>query len=270
MIDELTRALNQRQWPGNVHEQLGAQVGDAVAPYLYPVVGAAMAEPSQQPLPIGVSKVGGLPHVDEAFVWPVEDGTDEPLALVCQINLDEVRKTGVAGTDGLLGMMYLFAIYDSDRAYGYEIDDTTAKLVHAARPGPLAMAQRPGGLAEEGLFAERQLRLGPSVVAEERDGEATESKRFDYEVERAIDEELALLGGVSWDVVRLLGRPHPFREDTREQLEELGAPQLLLYVNGYAVQRYAFGEGEIHVVVDEAELAAGNLANAEILFEPGT
>src|SRR5687767_6531186 len=97
MIDELARALNARQWPDYVLEQLGPQVGDAVAPFLCPVVGASVMPETETPLPVGASKIGGLPHVGEAFVWPVEDDTDEPLALVCQVNLDEVRQTGVAG-----------------------------------------------------------------------------------------------------------------------------------------------------------------------------
>jgi hypothetical protein len=167
-------------------------------------------------------------------------------------------------------MLYLFSIFDGDRAYGYEIDATTAKLLHVARPGPLAVAEQPKGLTEEGLFAERLLRVGPSMVTQERDEGRPESKRFDYEVERALDEEMALLGGVSCDVVRLLGMAHPFREETREVLDELTSPRLLLYVNGYAVQRHAFGEGEFHVVVRDSDLAAARLDDAEILFEPGT
>ncbi len=271
MIDELAQALNARRWPEYVHGQLGAQVGDAVAPFLCPVVGAAVAEPAEAPLPAGVSKIGGLPHVDADFVWPVEDDTDEPLALVCQVNLDEVRQSGVAGSEGLSGMLYLFSIFDGDRAYGYEIDPATAKVLHVAQPGPLSVAQRPGALEEEGLFPERRLRLGRSVVAQEEQEEGgAQSKRFDYEVERAIDEELALLGGVPCGVVRLLGRPHPFREETAELISELEASHLLLYVNGYSVQRDAFGEGEFHVVLKEAELAAAKLDGAEILFEPGT
>jgi hypothetical protein len=270
VIEALAQALNGRQWPEYVHEQLGPRVGDAVTPFLRVVVGGAMAEPRGGPLPVGVSKVGGLPHVDETFAWPVEDDTDEPLALVCQVNLDEVRRSGAAGGEALAGMLYLFSIYDSDRAYGYEIDAATAKLLHVARPGPLTVAARPEGLADDGLFEERLLRIGPSVVAEETGEDEPGSKRFDYEVERAIDEELSLLGGVSCDVVQLLGLPHPFREETRDMINELGAPRLLIYINGYSVQRYAFGEGDFLVVVEEADLAAGRLENAEILFEPGT
>ncbi len=270
MIDELVQALNSRQWPDYVHDQLGPLVGDAVAPFLCPVVGAAMAEPSPEPLPVGASKVGGLPDVDQSFVWPVEDDTDEPLALVCQVNLDEVRQTGVTGGEALGGMLYLFSIFDSDRAYGYEIDAATAKLLHVPQPGPLARAAQPEGLGEEGVFDERRLRVAMSMTTEEQGEDGPESKRFDYEVEKAIDEELARLGGAPCDVVQLLGMAHPFREETQEFLDGMEAPRLLLYLNGYAVQRYAFGEGDFLVVATEADLARGHLHDAEILFEPGT
>ncbi len=270
MIDELARALNGRQWPDYVHRDLGPRVGDVVAPFLRPVIGAAVAQPTDGRLPLGVSKIGGLPHADESFAWPVEDGTDEPLALVCQVNLDEARKTGVAGGERLRGMLYLFAIYDSDRAYGYEIDATTATLLHVPEPGPLTAVARPDGLADDGLFEERELRLGWSLLAQEQDEEGVGSKRFDYEVEQAIDQELATLGGVPCGVIRLLGLPHPFREETQMVLDQMQTPQLLLYVNGYDVQRYAFGEGEFHIVAEHADLAAGKLDDAEILFEPGT
>lgn len=264
MIDQLTRALNGRQWPDYVHEQLGPLIGDAVAPFLSPVVGAEMEDPTGEPLPLGVSKVGGLPHVDGSFDWPVEDGTDEPLALVCQLNLDE------AGNPWLRGMLYLFAIFDSDRAYGYEIHETTAKLLHVPQPGPLTVAARPQHLADDGLFEERRLRVGWSMLAGEADEDRARSKRFDYEVEKALDEEMTALGGVPCDEIRLLGMPHPFREETQELVDELSEPLLLLYVNGYAVQRHAFGEGEFHIVLEKADLDAGRLGGAEVMFEPGT
>jgi hypothetical protein len=267
MIDELVQALNDRTWPEYVHQQLGPRVGDVVAPFLRPVVGAAVAAPADEALALGASKIGGLPHVDESFSWPVEDGTGEPLALVCQVNLDEVGK---AGGERLSGMLYLFSIYDSDRAYGYEIDESAAKLLHVAQPGPLAVAARPQGLADDGVFEERELRIGRSLLTEEHGEDGPSLKRFDYEVEQAIERGLEAFGGVANDVVRMLGLPHPFREETREIIDELEAPRLLLYVNGYAVQPEAFGEGEFHLVLEQAELAAGRLGAAAVLFEPGT
>jgi hypothetical protein len=270
MIDELAQALNNRPWPDYVHQQLGPRVGDVVAPFLRPVIGAAVAGPVEHALPLGTSKIGGLPHVGESFSWPVEDGTDEPLALVCQVNLDEVRKAGMDDGEQLGGMLYLFSIYDSDRAYGYEIDESAAKLLHVARPGPLAVAARPEGLADDGVFEERQLRIGPSLLAEEQDEDGVSAKRFDYEVEQAVEQGLQTLGGVACDVIRLLGMAHPFREETREIVDEFEAPRLLLYVNGYAVQRNAFGEGEFHIVLEQTQLTTGKLETAVVLFEPGT
>jgi hypothetical protein len=278
LVDDVVLALNAREWPEYVRERLGPRIGDAVAPYLVPVVGASLpAEPADDrpdpdpAAPLGASKVGGLPHVDGEFVWPTEDDEpDEPLALVCQINLADAA----AAAPGQLpdhGLLYLFCIYDSDRAYGYEIDDSTAKVIYVPDPGPLHVATPPAGLSvEDGVFAERALTFGPSLCLEEQDEEGHYvAVRFDYAVEKAIDEELRARGGADCGNLQMLGRVHPFRSETAELFDE-ETTRLLLYVNGYATARYAFGEGEILVVIDRDQLAAGRLDAAGVLFEPGT
>lgn len=265
LIDEVVRALNERTWPAHVARGLGPWVGETVAPYLRLVVGAAVEDAT---VPLGASKVGGLPHVDDDFRWPTEDGTDGALALVCQVNLAEAP-TSVRGLPNR-GMLYLFSIYDPDRAYGYEIDETTTKLVYVREPGTLSVAVAPDDLSEDGVLPERRLALGPALLAEEstEDGGYQEA-RFDYDVERAIDEEVGRRGGAPCGVVRLLGHAYPFRAETRE-LFDADSAILLLYVNGYAVGPCAWGEGDFHVVVDGDALASGRLAEAEVLFEPGT
>jgi len=273
LIDEVVRALNERTWPDHVARDLGPSVGETVAPYLRLVVGAVLGAVVESmtedaTVPLGASKVGGLPHVDDDFRWPTEDDTDDALALVCQVNLAEAPRAVRGLPDH--GMLYLFSIYDSDRAYGYEIDETTTKLVYVPEPGPLVVAVAPDDLAEDGVLPERRLMLGPALLAEEstEDGGYREA-RFDYDVERAIDEEVVRRGGASCGVVRLLGHAYPFRAETRE-LFDADSAILLLYVNGYAVGPYAWGEGDFHVVVDGDALASGRLAEAEVLFEPGT
>jgi len=269
LIDEVVRALNERTWPDYVARDLGPSVGETVAPYLRLVIGAAVeAIMEDGGVPLGGSKVGGLPHVDDDFRWPTEDDTDDALALVCQVNLAEAPRAVQGLPDH--GMLYLFSIYDPDRAYGYEIDETTTKLVYVPEPGPLVVAVAPDDLAEDGVLPERRLMLGPALLAEEstEDGGYREA-RFDYDVERAIDEEVVRRGGASCGVVRLLGHAYPFRAETRE-LFDADSAILLLYVNGYAVGPYAWGEGDFHVVVDGDALASGRLAEAEVLFEPGT
>src|SRR5256885_11759114 len=136
--DEVVSALNARSWPDYVPDRLGARVGDAVGPTLRPVVGRQAIDA----VTVGCSKLGGLPDVDAAFAWPTEDDTDEPLALVCQLRLAEAGPAS-GGVLPATGMLYLFSIYDGDRAYGDEIDNGTAKVIHVPEPGPLAPAERP-------------------------------------------------------------------------------------------------------------------------------
>ena len=267
MIDDVVDALNGRAWPAYVHEKHGPRIGELVGPTLRPVVGAVV-EPAG-PVPVGASKMGGLPHVDGTFSWPTEADSGEPLALVCQVNLAEA---GLASP--LLpkqGMLYLFSIYDCDRAYGYEIDETTTRVLHVPDPGPLAVAEAPAALGEDGVLTERRLMIAPSLIAERFDDESGgyHEQRFDYEVEKALDEAMVALGGAPCGVVRMLGNAHLFREETRELLNE-DEEGLLLYVSGWVVGRYAYGEGEFNVVIRHDDLAAGNLDRAKVLFEPGT
>ena len=103
------------------------------------------------------------------------------------------------------GLLYLFSIYDSDRAYGYEIDETTTRLLYVRDPGPLSVAAAPADLSEDGVLPERRLLLGPALLAEESDEDGGyQEARFDYDVERAVDEEVVRRGGAPCGVVRLL------------------------------------------------------------------
>lgn len=268
LAEQVVRALNARSWPQSVIETLGPRIGDAVGPRLRPVIGGEETGPST-PVDLGGSKLGGLPHVDDSFTWPTEDGTDEPLALVCQLNLGEVPAADGTALPAA-GMLYLFSIYDGDRAYGYEIDETTAKIVHIPQPGPLTTAERPEGLDDDGVFEERRLRLAPSLVCEElgADGKP-DSAVFDHSVVEAIKETLVAGGGCPADLLRLLGNPH-LRDREDRMMFDAQTHTLLLCVDGYAADQNAFGEGSFHVLIGNGDLERGQLGRAEILYRPGT
>jgi hypothetical protein len=264
--EEVARALNDRDWPDYVVEQLGAQVGDAVAPTLRPVVGRKRIDT----VTIGCSKFGGLPDVDSAFEWPTEDDTGEPLALVCQLRLSEAGPAS-GGVLPSTGMLYLFCIYDGDRAYGYDIDESTAKVIHVPDPGPLAPARRPDGLGDDGVFREQPFVLLPSIVTEEldeHDGQPAHA-RFDAAVEDAIDEILEANGDGFTGTLRMLGNAHLWHDETGEGFDP-GTQTLLLYVSGYDVDQVAFGEGDFNVIINNTDLAASRLGKADILYSPGT
>lgn len=169
------------------------------------------------------------------------------------------------------GMLYLFSIYDGDRAYGYEIDNSTAKVIHMPDPGSLSPAKCPEGLDEEGVFAERPFVLRPSLTTEELDEDSgwPVRVRFDASVENAIDEVLAATGNGYTGVVRMLGNAHLWREEIAD-LFDPASQTLLLYVSGYDVDEPAFGEGGFHLIIDNEDLAAGRLDQVDIVFTPGT
>ena len=72
-------------------------------------------ESATKPLPIGASKLGGLPHLPASFEWPYYEGTtyegeraNRPMTFVAQMNL---RELAPLDKDGLLphtGMLYFF------------------------------------------------------------------------------------------------------------------------------------------------------------------
>jgi hypothetical protein len=273
-----------------------ADIVDRIAEALHPVVGLRFVATANDAdddtddtddrvnavvaAPLGASKTGGLPHVPAGFEWPTEEGSDEPLSLVCQINLADVARA-MPNSLPSAGMLYLFSIADSDRAYGYEIDDTTTAVRYEPATGGLVVATAPERFGSDeyegaGVLPERLLQVGPSFILQtmeegdgDDDGPWPAAERFDYDIERAVDRAIEAAGGVPVGVVRMFGDAHLFREEMREGYDPTRA-SLLLTVDGYALARYAFGEGTFHVLIDRDTLAAGDLTKTGMIFEPGT
>ena len=177
-------------------------------------------------------------------------------------------------------MLYLFSIADGDRAYGYEIDDTTTALRYEPDAGQLTVAEAPEEFGSdeyegEGVLPERLLQVGASFLLQTPDDDADdedswpEEQRFDYDIERAVKRAIEDAGGVPVGVARMFGDAHLFRDEMREGYDPV-RQSLLLTVDGYALARHAFGEGTFHVLIDRDALAAGDLTKTELIFEPGT
>ena len=243
---------------------------------LTPVIGGQMQDdPPKKP---GSSKVGGVPDVPKGFAWPSEgsandDDEDEdeddddagdggPLTFVCQINLAELpADAGLPKT----GMLYLFSIADSDRAYGYEIDDTTAKLIYTTET-KLSPASPPD---EVEALEERAVVLGSALLPEDRYEGHPVKRRFDMSIEEAIGEAIEASGGTPVGTIRMLGNAHFFRSELRP-LFDSEKQVLLMKVSGYNVSQDHFGEGDFQIVIDRAALKKGDLGQASVVFEPGS
>lgn len=67
-------------------------------------------------LPIGASKMGGIPDVSAAFEYPTYKG--QPLSFIAQLNLAELQKTGIQNDLPTSGMLYFF-YFDNERYEGF-------------------------------------------------------------------------------------------------------------------------------------------------------
>ncbi|MEO8877412.1 MAG: YwqG family protein [Polyangiaceae bacterium] len=199
----------------------------------------------------GQSKVGGKPDVPADFEWPTEEEDDDaPLQFFAQINLAEVHPHDFENKLPAEGMLWFFSIADGDRAGGGEIDESTTKVIYAAKPGKLKAHDIPEAIAEneDAEIDEHILALGPCI--------GLDAFR-DSGIKNVINEQLRALGGKSGPLFMLNVRD-----------EEDGI--MLADFDCYAIAKNAFGEGILGFMLTEEDLENGELDKAETLFDGGT
>ena len=114
-------------------------------------------------LPVGVSKVGGLPDLPANLTWPEFEGL--PQSFIAQIRLAEVRPYDVEGVLPETGMLWFF--YDArQRAYGDDPQNCGAWQV-LFQEGNLSNLQRtsaPARLPAESRFKACSVRFAGEVT----------------------------------------------------------------------------------------------------------
>lgn len=239
-------------------EQLAASLAEVIAGFT--VEGDAA---------LGGSKIGGRPDLPADVAWPHAAEGGGPLAFVCQLNLAELAPHDAQGRLPDHGHWYLFSVCDSDAAYGGEIDENTTAVLHLASPGPLAARDFPEALPSGARLLEKPLRFVPSLICETFDAQRGlwDEPRFDYAIEQAMKSALTALGSRPAQL-RALAHPCFFHRDFAELYDHERELELLGFAGNIASGQ--FGEGEFHVLIDQADLARGELGNARVVFEPGT
>jgi len=109
------------------------------------------SRPGGEALPVGASKLGGLPDLPESFAWPVMGGG--PMSFVAQVRLEEVAPLAPPGWLPASGLLSFF--YDQrQETYGASPADRGGwKVAHLAG-GPDGWRRRPfpDGLAPAARF----------------------------------------------------------------------------------------------------------------------
>lgn len=250
LVAELVKRVEKKTFPDYV-KQSAAQIAATLAkkPEVF-----ISGELSKEKPKLGQSKVGGKPDLPEGFAWPTEeDDEDAPLQFFAQINLAEVHPHDYRKQLPATGMVWFFSIADGDRAGGYEIDESTTKVIYSAAPGPLSAHDLPEHFDDnaDAAIEERRLEIGPTI--------ALDAFR-DSGVQDVILEELRALGGKKGPLFMLNVR--------NEDDEDAGV--MLADWDCYPIARNAFGEGILGFQLSKKDLAEGALDRAETLFDAGT
>jgi len=203
-------------------------------------------------LPIGTSKVGGLPDLPPDLVWPEFKGL--PQSFIAQFRLAEVRPYDIEGALPGTGMLWFF--YDAKQeAYGDDPHDCGAWQV-LFREGDLTDLQRtpaPARLPDESRFKACSVRFTTEITL----SQVPQMDIADYDWS---DEELERYEDLIADLTppdqrafrhRLLGHPDLIQDDMRMQCQLVS-----------------------HGIIDENDLAAQELKKGamdwRLLFQVDT
>ncbi|UPL51117.1 YwqG family protein [Hymenobacter sublimis] len=118
-----------------------------------PCIRLHLAPEEEEDIPIGNSKMGGIPDLPPGCQWPTEQDPEKPLSFIAQINLAEVS---VYDEQGLLphqGLLSFFYSADQE-AWGYDSKhrDKFKVLYYEGSPSELHRVSFPDTLEEDAQF----------------------------------------------------------------------------------------------------------------------
>lgn len=202
-------------------EEFGLQdYFDRIVPYLKSALTMDLTVAEDEDIPIGVSKLGGLPDLPENVDWFRNPATGEPLSFICQINFQELKSLDEANKLPAKGMLYLF--YDcSGESWGFAPEDAAAQKVYyySGSRNNLERKEPPEDyMYKEGLvFGAAGVGFMPIAdlpYAESEAVEALELGEEEYDTYCEMVEEFADYMGD-----KLLGYPNIVQSEMEEQCE---------------------------------------------------
>lgn len=253
---------------------------------------------AQAPLPVGASKLGGLPDVPAGFVWPrFESGNAylekraRPLSFMAQFALAEVSafdRDGLLPREGLLSFFY-----DCDtQPWGFDPKDKGCARVFYFPPGtPLVRAAPPEDLdddfqipvlipgfssgisqpSNEYLSDEARSEYGEELLEEFFSGDVPDRCKLlglpDI-LQSTMEEECQLAGVLG---VNCGGNPYTLTPQQKEEYENGVSDWMLLLQLGTLETRdyeMMFGDcGHIYFWIRRQDLAARNFENVWLVLQ---
>ncbi len=124
--------------------------------------------PDAAPVRVGGSKIGGCPDLPPGFEWPTytdfEDGKENPLSFMAQVNLADAAPFDLAHELPPTGMLLFF--YDMESAHwGFDPRHKGCAFVYYVEDTvSLTRGSFPEALAEEYRYAERAVSLASALI----------------------------------------------------------------------------------------------------------
>lgn len=166
-------------------------------------------------LPLGASRMGGVPDWPENTAWPHLD--DKPLTFLAQIRVADLREILENQDGGGSGWLYFFYEADKQEAWGFDPKDKEHwKVLYVDCPlddlsrAPLDTSEPADQLHTCGLSFELEHTLPPSCLAS-----AALELEFTSQEEEAYDELLQRVNGIDEPVHRMFGLPDEIQGDMR-------------------------------------------------------
>lgn len=245
-------------------------------------------------LPVGVSKMGGLPDLPRGVDWFRRDSTGVCLSFVCQINFAEVQACSAEGKLPDRGILYFFYDCSMDgMPWGFDPEDADGKVLYYydGELSNLARKEAPEDLERDGsVFTSAKIRFEEALDLPDLDspaGEAIDLSEDEVDAYIEMLDELTEAGGNKLlghaDIIQSAmepecemvtgrlnrGNSRSRRTDPGEDLDERASRwSLLLQVESNEELGMMWGDcGRLYLWIPEDDLAAKNFDASWLILQ---
>ena len=131
-----------QEWEEQFKEKDGLAYFNAIKKFARNAVRFKLQKGDEAQIPVGASKMGGLPDLPQGVDWFVNEKTKTPLSFICQVNFAESKEFDLENELPDSGVLYFFYdLSEEGECWGLEADDAYGTKVYYY-DGDLAQLER--------------------------------------------------------------------------------------------------------------------------------
>ncbi|HEY3289481.1 MAG TPA: YwqG family protein [Anaerolineae bacterium] len=245
------------------------QMAHIVDKLVMPSIRIKVTPADDSKLPVGVSKLGGLPDLPAMYEWPTLK--EAPMSFIAQLRLDELK--GIEGASALPNSGMLWFFYDAaQQTFGSDPGDRAGRQIYFQdhiSDGQLHRTAAPAALAANGRFKPCALTFSNELTLPDRPQTEVPSLTLSKDDQKRYESLYAAFPSKEAHTTaqhRLLGHPDTIQDDMRGQCQLMsngittvtdpGATDLLKNANDW----------QLLLQVDSDDAAAMQWASSGMLY----